>query len=106
MSEASETQVAKLEKQLQNQSNGMQQLIAQLEAYKASLNESLNTSIQLRTHLFLLQKQIKDDELKKQNMQKQIDSINQQLNDATKRIAELEKPLPVAPVETEQQDAA
>ena len=53
-----------LKKQLEQNSTGAQSLMAQLEAMRHQHNETLNTSIIIRTNYILLQKQ--NEELKQE----------------------------------------
>jgi phosphate starvation-inducible protein PhoH len=46
-----------LKRQFALNSQGVQGLLAQLDAHKQSLNEALNINLQLRTNLILFQKQ-------------------------------------------------
>ncbi len=48
-----------LTQQIVNHSNGAEALMAQLEAHKGMLNESLTASLNLKTHIILLDKKIK-----------------------------------------------
>lgn len=96
MSQELENQVAvlkaendKLKGQAVQNSQGIEGLLAQLDAHKGTLNESLNTAMQLRTNWILAQKQNKNLNDNIQMMQKTIDGLNKQLDDATKNIAAL-----------------
>jgi hypothetical protein len=48
-----------LKKQLENNAQGVQGLLAQLDAHKQMMNDSLNQGLALRTQLILLQNQNK-----------------------------------------------
>jgi prefoldin subunit 5 len=80
-----------LTQQVSNHSQGADALMSQLDAHKGMLNESLTASLNLKAHSLLLEKQHKRLTDIIQGLNKQIESLNQQLDDATKRIADLEK---------------
>lgn len=85
-------EIEELKKQSAQNAQGVEGLIAQLDAHKQSLNEALNVGLNLRTNFILVQNQAKKfaNELNEAN--KQIASLNQQLTDATAKIAALEAP--------------
>lgn len=86
-----------LKQQMAANSQGVQGLLAQLDAHKQSLNEALNVGLNLRTNLIMFQKQNEQLVAKIQEQEKQINSLNQQLTDATAKIASLEQAAAVTP---------
>ena len=82
-----------LKTQMQKNGEGTTLLQAQLDAHKGMLNENLNASLNLRTQLALLSKQANDLNATNETLKRQVESLNQQLSDATKKIADLENPV-------------
>jgi hypothetical protein len=80
-----------LTQQVINHSQGAEALMAQLDAHKGMLNESLTASLQLKAHALLLEKQSKRLQDVVDELNKQVQGVNKQLEDATARIADLEK---------------
>lgn len=72
-----------LKNQLAQNSVGVQNLSAQLEAHKQSLSESINVGLNLRTNCVLLQKHIESLNVQCDEGRKLVDKLNA-------RIAELE----------------
>jgi uncharacterized coiled-coil DUF342 family protein len=60
MSEDLMSKVTELQNELKQYKEGVNSLSAQLEAHKQMLNESLNTILQLRTNILLVQKHLTD----------------------------------------------
>lgn len=92
-------QVDKLKEENANLSNlnsqnqqGIASLMAQFDAAKQMLNESLASSLQLRTHLTLFQKKVNELSEKAEADKKVIDGLNSELSNHIVRIAELENP--------------
>lgn len=81
---------ANLTAQLNQHKQALDGMMAQLDAHREQLNENLNTGMQLRTNLIFVKKQ--NATLTKQNeeWQNKLNAVNKQLEDATKRIADLE----------------
>ena len=92
MSDELKAENEQLKAQALQNSQGVQSLLAQLDAHKQQMNESITAGLQLRSNLFLFQKAHKEQADHIATLNKQIESLNQQLGDATKRIAELETP--------------
>ena len=92
MSEELKSENENLKQQLSNNTQGINSLVAQLEAHKQSLNDSLNLGLQLRTNLIMFQKANKELTDSLATQKQQIDSLSQQLEDATNRIAMLQTP--------------
>jgi chromosome segregation ATPase len=80
-----------LQTQLQKNGQGVNGLLIQLDAYKSELNESLTKGLQLKTQAFMLQKQNNELTGLNTNLQNQVNSLSQQLIDATARIESLEQ---------------
>lgn len=93
MSQDLQNTIDSLNKQLAETNQGVQGLLAQLDAHKGMLSESIANNLQLRTNLVLFQKQNKDLNDNGLALRKQIEGLDQQLSDASKRIAELELPI-------------
>lgn len=83
-----------MSEQLQNELNQHKQavdgLLAQLDATKAMFNDTMNSNLQLRTNQIMLQKECQKLNTQLADKDKQIESLNQQLNDATAKLAEKE----------------
>jgi len=60
----------------QNQ-EGVNNLIAQLEAHKGMVNDGLNFQVQARTQLVLLQKKIQELNAENDSLKKQVEALNQ-----------------------------
>ena len=73
-----------LKKQLENAVNQANGFVAQLDAHKQMLSESIQSSLNLRTTVIMFQRNIQEAQQKNQAAEKQIESLNQQLSDATK----------------------
>lgn len=65
-----------LKDQLQNNSRGVESLLAQLEAVKAMLNDANTHAMILRTNNILLNKQLK-------TLSEQVESLNKELADCS-----------------------
>lgn len=78
---------------LQNQVNGHLQAtkrqVFEMDAVKAMYNESLSKQIEIRSTLNAHVARVNEDDVKLKDKDKQIASLNQQLSDATKRLADL-----------------
>lgn len=85
MSEELQAENAALKQQAEQNSAGIHGLLAQLDAHKQMLNENLSVTLNLRTNTILLQKSNK--EICDKNAE-----LIRLLEEANKRIAELEKP--------------
>lgn len=70
-----------LKKQLEANSNGVQTLLAQLDAHKQMLNEQFASSIQVRSNLVLYQKAHKEVTDKNSELLKQIELLNKELEE-------------------------
>lgn len=94
MLEQLKTENETLKNQAAQSAQGVQALLAQIDAHKQMLNEATQGSANVRTHLILFQKA-------NQELNAKIEALTKQLSDATARIVELEKPveLSVAPSE-------
>lgn len=86
----SATEIFNLRKQIEQNQVGIDGLLAQLDAHKELLNESLNSGLQLRTNTLIARKQNMLLTNKLAESQKVLDGVNKQLEDATKKIVELE----------------
>lgn len=89
-------EIEELKKQAAQNSQGVEGLLAQLDAHKQSLNEALNAGLNLRTNFIIVQKQAQNFANQLNEANKQIVSLNQQLSDANAKIASLEAPQPAA----------
>lgn len=69
-----------LKDQLQNNARGIENLLAQLDACKAMINESNSNCMILRTNNILINKQVK-------TLSEQVESLNKQLADANAKLA-------------------
>jgi uncharacterized protein YlxW (UPF0749 family) len=81
---------ADLKNQVQQGKAGVDGLLAQLDATKQMYNEGMNQQLQLRTSNIMLQKAAQELQAKVNEFQKQVDSLNQQLVDATANLAAFE----------------
>ncbi len=81
-----------LKAQLDQNSKGVENLLAQLDAHKGMLNESLNACVNMRTHLIIEQKKAQETAGKMGQLGNQITTLTQQLADANAKIATLETP--------------
>jgi len=79
-----------LKQQLQNNAQGVENLLAQLDAHKGAIADANAINLNIRTQLILWQKQNKLLNDRNLELMKQIEGVNKQLEDATKRISELE----------------
>jgi predicted nuclease with TOPRIM domain len=86
MSEDLNKEIDNLKGQLAQQSQGIQVLINQLEAYKAHLTDLNNLVIQLRTQNIMFTKSNKE-------LTDQVGRLQTSLSDANKRVAQLEAPV-------------
>lgn len=84
MSEELQKENALLKQQADQNSAGIHGLLAQLDAHKAMLNESLTASLHLRTNMILVQKSNK--ELADKNIE-----LKKLLDEANKRLADIEE---------------
>lgn len=66
------SKITELENELKQYKDGLNSLSAQLEAHKQMLNESLNTILQLRTNILLVQKHLTETILKSQETEKDL----------------------------------
>lgn len=78
--------------QLKQQQDAITGLQCQLDAAKQMFNESSNANLILRTQLNLGQRQLQELSQNAIKSQQTIDGLNQQLSDATAKIAALEPP--------------
>ena len=88
--------VETLTKQLEQQSAGVENLLAQLDAYKGSYNEAIQIGLNLRINLVMFQKENKKLHDKNVVLQKSVDELGSKLNDALNKIQALESPLVAA----------
>lgn len=72
MSDTLMSKVTELENELKQYKDGVNSLSAQLEAHKQMLNESLNTILQLRTNVLLVQKHLSETIGKSQQVEKEL----------------------------------
>lgn len=84
---ALDIEIAKLQQELFQKDQGLEGLLAQLDAHKALINESLSASLLLKANQILGQKQ-------NQKLVDTISSLQKQLEDATTKITELESAKP------------
>ena len=73
---------AQLKQQLQNQTQGVNQLLAQLDAYKATLNDMVNNSVILRMNFTLSQKQVQELNVLVDTLKKELKNLQEQKNAA------------------------
>jgi len=71
-----------LKKQLAQNQQGVEGLLAQLDAHKEHLNESLNTGLNMRTNVIYLKKQ-------NNTLTAQINELKSQLEQANKKLSEI-----------------
>lgn len=81
---------ADLKAQLHQFQSGSNNLLAQIESYKQTFNETMNGVLILRTNLVLAQRQCQDQAAVINDLNQKLAGVNKQLEDATKRIGELE----------------
>jgi predicted RNase H-like nuclease (RuvC/YqgF family) len=81
---------AELKKQIENATANHSGLLAQVDAHKGMLSESIQSSLNLRTNLIMFQKKIQELSGVIQEKDKLINGLNQQLTDATAKIASYE----------------
>ena len=89
------TEIETLKNQVQNLQNGAQVLLAQLDSHKQMLNEVITTALNTKSNMILVQNKAKQLENLLVEKDKQIASLNQQLEDATAKIASFEAVAPV-----------
>jgi len=77
---------ANLKKKAENNSRGVEGLLAQIDAHKGLIHENLGQNLQLRTNIILFQKEQKA-------LVSKIEDLNKKLSDALTKIAQLEKPV-------------
>ena len=80
-----------LTQQMIGNSQGSEALMAQLDAHKGMLNESLTASLQLKAHALLLEKQGKRLQQLVDDLNKQIQGLTKELEDAKSKIVVLEQ---------------
>ena len=83
MSDELQVENENLKKQALQNSQGIQGLLAQVDAYKQLVNENTQISINLRTNLILFQKASEE-------LSGKVSALNKQLEEAKARIVELE----------------
>ncbi len=66
------SKITELENELKQYKDGFNSLSAQLEAHKQMLNESLNTILQLRTNVLLVQRHLTETIQKSQETEKDL----------------------------------
>jgi chromosome segregation ATPase len=79
-----------LKAQMQQNQNGVDGLIAQLEAHKGMLGEQLNQGLALRAEMVRLNKQLQIVSADAQAKAQQVESLTKQLADATAKVASLQ----------------
>jgi chromosome segregation ATPase len=84
-----------LKRSLDNYKQAIDGLSAQLEASKQMYNETVNQLYQAKTSHVGQSKLTNDYATKAQAHEQTIASLNQQLSDATAKIATLENPIPI-----------
>lgn len=70
-----------LKNENQNLKNQNEMLMAQIDAYRAVLNEQLQAGINLRTNLVILTKRLQDSDSKVKSLQTALDAANNQINE-------------------------
>ena len=76
-----------LKAQATQNSRGVQGLLAQMDAYKDQLSESMGTALNLRTSLIMFQKQNKEYETHVGQLNKRIEELTKKLEEANKDAA-------------------
>jgi septal ring factor EnvC (AmiA/AmiB activator) len=83
-----------MKQQIAQSQAGVEGLLSQLDAHREQLNESLNAGLNMRTNVIFLKKQNSKQVSEYNELKKQFDGVNKQLQDATMRIAELDALIP------------
>lgn len=85
-----------LKKQAEQNSEGVQNLLAQLDAHKQFINEILVGGINLRTNIILLQKQVQELSVKLQESNSKFLEVKTQLDNSLLQLNELQAGAQVA----------